>query len=773
MALLMVLAMVLGALPQNVLAEELSSAGASVQAEDVEGESVSAQPEESDPGEPAENAPAESEPEESGPVESEPEESTPGEPAENVPAESEPAESAPAASEPTESACVDTQSDPEPEQSAEESAPEAEGGQGQILGTVTGFPDQGPVVRLNIPEDNRPSLEALLKKLPEELTVEVQGVACAIPVSWFCVGDDYGDAEGYYYQFSPRWDEQRWPLAQGLDVVRDAPYAAVFVTLPGLQTQTAQSVELHCYRFFTETMGLNPAAACGILANIYNECAFKPNNLQQYYENKLGYTDESYTEAVDNGTYKNFVHDSAGYGLVQFTWWEYKRDFLAYAKKKGKSIGDTQTQLEYLRISMGAGRIKKLKGFPNTKQGAYDAGKYFCDSYERPGLKDQPVKRARLARDTFWPKYKDAYARAENGLPNALSAPVLLSLKATKKGACFTWEGVTGATKYRVFSDQGSGWTKLGETKEMSWTQEPLTSGKVCAFTVCCLNSKGQKVSAYDTEGLSLTFWAAPTLTKCGNTPEGIQLRWSNENSPSYLVYRKPYGGKWETPVPVTGTTTTYTDTTVEPGKWYVYAVRCADENSKALSSYVTGERVIRLPVPQMKTPLNKAKGILVRWGASTGATGFKVFRKSGKERWQCVATVKGAKTLSWLDKSVQKKNGTHYRYTVRALNGSVLSGYEAQGKLCCRLNAPTLTSVKALKEGKLSAKWKKNGKATGYDLLWKSGKKQEAVVVQGKLGHTFKGLKKGKYQVYVRAWRREGEQMFYSDWSAGKKVKL
>jgi peptidoglycan hydrolase CwlO-like protein len=192
-----------------------------------------------------------------------------------------------------------------------------------------------------------------------------------------------------------------------------------------------------------------------------------------------------------------------------------------------------------------------------------------------------------------------------------------------------------------------------------------------------------------------------------------------------------------------------------------------------ALSSYVTGERVIRLPVPQMKTPLNKAKGILVRWGASTGATGFKVFRKSGKERWQCVATVKGTKTLSWLDKSVQKKNGTHYRYTVRALNGSVLSGYEAQGKLCCRLNAPTLTSVKALKEGKLSAKWKKNGKATGYDLLWKSGKKQEAVVVQGKLGHTFKGLKKGKYQVYVRAWRREGEQMFYSDWSAGKKVKL
>ena len=50
------------------------------------------------------------------------------------------------------------------------------------------------------------------------------------------------------------------------------------------------------------------------------------------YESKLGYNDDSYTAAVDNGTYTNFGNDSAGYGLVQFTYSGYKKGLLEYAK---------------------------------------------------------------------------------------------------------------------------------------------------------------------------------------------------------------------------------------------------------------------------------------------------------------------------------------------------------------------------------------------------------------------------------------------------------
>lgn len=63
---------------------------------------------------------------------------------------------------------------------------------------------------------------------------------------------------------------------------------------------------------------------------------------------KLGYNDATYTAAVDNGTYTNFVKDSAGYGLAQWTYWSRKQAMLAFHQSKNKSIGDLQTQLEFL-----------------------------------------------------------------------------------------------------------------------------------------------------------------------------------------------------------------------------------------------------------------------------------------------------------------------------------------------------------------------------------------------------------------------------------------
>ncbi len=78
------------------------------------------------------------------------------------------------------------------------------------------------------------------------------------------------------------------------------------------------------------------------------ESALNPKNLQNTYERSLGYTDETYTVAVDNGSYANFVYDCVGYGLCQWTWHTRKRGLLTLAKQRGASIGDLETQLEYL-----------------------------------------------------------------------------------------------------------------------------------------------------------------------------------------------------------------------------------------------------------------------------------------------------------------------------------------------------------------------------------------------------------------------------------------
>lgn len=94
--------------------------------------------------------------------------------------------------------------------------------------------------------------------------------------------------------------------------------------------------------------GMSKCGAAGLMGNIYAESGLVPTNLQNSFEKKLGYTDAAYTAAVDNGSYKNFVRDSAGYGLCQWTYWSRKQALLAFCQSKGTSIGDLEMQLEFM-----------------------------------------------------------------------------------------------------------------------------------------------------------------------------------------------------------------------------------------------------------------------------------------------------------------------------------------------------------------------------------------------------------------------------------------
>ena len=104
---------------------------------------------------------------------------------------------------------------------------------------------------------------------------------------------------------------------------------------------------------FLKKEGFSDCGAAGLMGNLDAESALQPNNLQNSYNTSLGLSDEEYTKRVDNGTYTNFVYDSAGYGLAQWTYWSRKQNLLNYIKSKGKSIGDLTSQLEFL--------IKELK----------------------------------------------------------------------------------------------------------------------------------------------------------------------------------------------------------------------------------------------------------------------------------------------------------------------------------------------------------------------------------------------------------------------------
>lgn len=150
--------------------------------------------------------------------------------------------------------------------------------------------------------------------------------------------------------------------------------------------------------------GLSDIAAAGILGNAQAESGVNPKNLQNSYENSLKKTDTTYTQGVDNGSYTNFVHDSAGYGLFQFTYWSLKQDLLNEAKSRNVSISDTKLQVDVMISQIkSSGVFDKLLKASTVKE----ASNIFMLQYERPA--DQSVakqnERAGYSQ-SFYDKFK-------------------------------------------------------------------------------------------------------------------------------------------------------------------------------------------------------------------------------------------------------------------------------------------------------------------------------------------------------------------------------
>lgn len=99
---------------------------------------------------------------------------------------------------------------------------------------------------------------------------------------------------------------------------------------------------------FLKSKGLNEYGVAGLMGNLFAESALNPLNLQNSFEKKLGMSDADYARKVDTGVYKNFVHDKAGFGLAQWTYWNRKQNLLDFSRQTNRSIGDIHMQLDFL-----------------------------------------------------------------------------------------------------------------------------------------------------------------------------------------------------------------------------------------------------------------------------------------------------------------------------------------------------------------------------------------------------------------------------------------
>ena len=132
--------------------------------------------------------------------------------------------------------------------------------------------------------------------------------------------------------------------------------------------------------------------------------------------------------------------------------------------------------------------------------------------------------------------------------------------------------------------------------------------------------------------------------------------------------------------------------------------------------------------------------------------------------------------SVNWTDTKVS--NGATYRYLVRPYCGKTLGPYKGS-KTVYRLTRTSLSSAKNSASRKLSLAWKRNNRASGYQLQYATNSRfrspKTVTVKSGKMvTQTLSRLKKGKqYYVRVRCYNTGSGGRSYSAWSIRKVVKI
>lgn len=164
---------------------------------------------------------------------------------------------------------------------------------------------------------------------------------------------------------------------------------------------------------FFKGKGLTEQGVAGVMGNLFAESALNPKNLQNSYETSLGFTDETYTAAVDAGTYTKtqFCNDKAGYGLAQWTSAGRKENLYNFWKANDyDSIGNLTMQLNFLWSELV--NYGDLMTTLTSTSNICTAASAFMLQFERPYDQSQAAQKTRC---NYAIKYYNQFADGTEG----------------------------------------------------------------------------------------------------------------------------------------------------------------------------------------------------------------------------------------------------------------------------------------------------------------------------------------------------------------------
>ncbi|WP_176560328.1 fibronectin type III domain-containing protein [Brevibacillus dissolubilis] len=314
-----------------------------------------------------------------------------------------------------------------------------------------------------------------------------------------------------------------------------------------------------------------------------------------------------------------------------------------------------------------------------------------------------------------------------------------------------TWNQVSGATSYEVKKGSTVMWTGTNN----SISANNLTPSTTYTFTVVAINQYGKSAPAT----ITVTTLAPPPPETGVPTPQnfrgeatdnGIVLTW--DAVPIQAGYYLERNDGWFQFL--SGRTTTFTDTEVEPGVTYTYQIFTDDgENplSQPATVTVTAKASTTQP-PQMATPVNLAaeateQGIRLTWDAVADAESYDIVRTGGEEFFTMT------NSNSYLDTSVTP--GVTYTYYIKANHSEMMSSEQASITARALDAAPVVTIpatpvnfAGAAEETSATLTWDAVSGALSYEL-----KRDDQVIYTGTdTSYTDQGLTASTTYTYTVA---------------------
>ena len=354
-------------------------------------------------------------------------------------------------------------------------------------------------------------------------------------------------------------------------------------------------------------------------------------------------------------------------------------------------------------------------------------------------------------------------------------APVVELIENMSKGIKVRWNIISGADSYILYRKAGSAktWEKVAEVEEddrypyVQYTDTKVKSGTKYTYTVKAYD--GDEYSPYNEAGWKLEFLSTPKIKTIDNGYGGPKITWGKvTGAAKYAVYRRTKSSDWKE----IGTTssTSYIDSSAKSGTKYYYAIRAIDGSSKSYYSKAHFDDNCKTITYKATLSLVNTTGtdIKVSWKKVSGAKKYEVYRKAGSaKKW---TKVKTTTSTSYTDEKV--KNGTTYKYMVKAINSKSKEVSASDSTTIKCIAAPKLSSVKSTKSG-VTFKWKKVSGVSGYYVYRKtgSGDYEKIATVKGgsKVSYVDKKAKKGKTYYYtVKAYSGS----YSSAYRSGLKIK-